>query len=45
MTCEINIRPTNIGSMQFHTHLGFKQVGSQEIDSGAKQVALMEKTL
>ena len=45
MTCEVNIRPTNIASMKFHTRLGFKQVGSQEIDSGTKEVALMEKKL
>ena len=45
MTCEVNIRPANIGSMKFHTRLGFKQIESQEIDDGAKEVALMEKKL
>ena len=45
MTCEVNIRPTNDGSMRFHEHMGFRQVASQEIDGGKKEVALMEKTL
>jgi len=45
MTCEINIRPSNEGSMLFHQRMGFRQVSSQEIDGGKKEVALMEKTL
>jgi predicted GNAT superfamily acetyltransferase len=45
MTCEGHIRPKNDGSMQFHERLGFRQVASQEIDGGKKEVALMEKAL
>jgi predicted GNAT superfamily acetyltransferase len=45
MTCEVNIRPSNEGSMIFHQRLGFRQVGSQETDGGNKEVALLEKTL
>ena len=45
MTCEVNIRPSNDGSMLFHERLGFRQVSSQEIDGGQKEVALMEKTI
>lgn len=45
MTCEVNIRPSNEGSMIFHQRLGFRQVGSQETDGGKKEVALMEKAL
>ena len=45
MTCEVNIRPPNAGSMRFHNRMGFQQVGSQETDGGAKEVALMEKKL
>ena len=45
MTCEVNIRPKNDGSMRFHERMGFRQVASQEIDGGNKEVALMEKTL
>ena len=43
MTCEVNIRPSNEGSMSFHERMGFRQVSSQEIDGGDKEVALMEK--
>ncbi|MDE0789695.1 MAG: GNAT family N-acetyltransferase [Woeseiaceae bacterium] len=45
MTCEINIRPPNPGSMLFHKRMGFRQIGSQETEQGKKEVALMEKTL
>jgi predicted GNAT superfamily acetyltransferase len=44
MTCEVNIRPPNEGSMIFHERMGFRRVGSQETDGGKKEVALMEKT-
>lgn len=45
MTCEVNIRPSNEGSMTFHRTLGFDQVGTQELDDGKKAVALLEKRL
>ena len=45
MSCEVNLRPANPGSLEFHKRLGFKQVGSQEIHNGAKKVALMVKEL
>ncbi len=45
MTCEVNIRPSNEGSMLFHERMGFRQVAPQEIDDGKKEVALMEKIL
>jgi len=45
MTCEVNIRPPNTGSMVFHERLGFRQVSTQLIDDGKKEVAMMEKTL
>ena len=45
MTCEVNIRPPNAGSMNFHERLGFRQVSSQLIDGGKKEVAMMEKIL
>lgn len=45
MTCEVNLRPPNEGSMKFHFREGFRQVGSQETDGGKKEVALMEKTI
>ena len=42
LTCEINLRPPNEGSMVFHQRYGFRQVGSQNTEGGEKKVALME---
>lgn len=45
MTCEVNLQPPNEGSMRFHERYGFAQVASQSTESGAKEVALLVKTL
>ena len=45
MTCEVNIRPPNESSMAYHSQYGFVCVATQETEGGAKEVALMEKTL
>lgn len=45
MTCEVNLRPPNEGSMQFHLGRGFRRVGSQETEGGQKEVALLVKDL
>ena len=45
MTCEVNLKPPNESSMRFHERYGFAQIGSQEIEGGQKEVALMAKTL
>jgi predicted GNAT superfamily acetyltransferase len=45
LTCEVNLRPSNPGSMAFHQSMGFTQVGSQVIHDGAKEVALLSKEL
>lgn len=45
LACEVNLRPPNEASMQFHYRMGFEQVGSQTIDGGAKEVAMLIKTL
>lgn len=45
MTCEVNIRPSNDGSMTYHEQHGFRQVATQETENGSKEVALMEKHL
>lgn len=45
LTCEVNLRPSNEGSLRFHAGLGFAEVGRQETEGGAKEVALMEKPL
>jgi predicted GNAT superfamily acetyltransferase len=41
VTCEINVRPPNPGSMKFHQGLGFSVVGEQDTNGGQKRVALM----
>lgn len=45
MTCEVNILPPNEGSMQFHTSLGFRKVGTLTSDDGQKKVGLLLKDL
>ena len=45
MACEVNVRPANDESMRFHERLGFRQVGTQETENGAKEVALLVKSL
>ena len=45
LTCEVNLRPPNPGSIQFHERMGFRQVGRQETEGGKKEVALMQKEL
>ena len=43
VTCEVNSRPPNPGSLRFHESLGFAPVGEQETEGGAKAVIMMEK--
>ncbi len=45
MTCEVNIQPPNESSMIFHRGLGFRQVGTQKTEGGAKEVAMLAKKL
>lgn len=41
LTCEVNTRPVNAESMAFHKNFGFREVGTQETEGGAKSVSLM----
>lgn len=45
LTCEVNIRPPNEGSLVYHERHGFRRVATQETEGGSKEVALMEKRL
>lgn len=45
VTCEVNTRPPNAVSMAFHQRFGFRPVGSQQTDGGAKTVCLMAAAL
>lgn len=42
VTCEVNERPPNPESMAFHRRLGFREVGRQDYDGGAKRVVMLE---
>lgn len=41
VTCEVNVRPANPGSLAFHARLGFAPLGEQETKGGAYRVALL----
>jgi predicted GNAT superfamily acetyltransferase len=45
LTCEVNLHPPNPGSFAFHERCGFREVGRQHTDGGAKHVCLMSKDL
>lgn len=44
ITCEVNLRPPNPGSLAFHGKLGFEPVGEQDTGGGAKRVCLMTRS-
>jgi predicted GNAT superfamily acetyltransferase len=43
--CEVNIRPANNISIEFHEKRGYRQVNMQETEGGKKSVSLRVKTL
>jgi predicted GNAT superfamily acetyltransferase len=45
LACEVNLRPRNDGSLRFHAALGFRAVGTQDTEGGAKTVQLMIREL
>lgn len=45
LLAEVNIRPRNDGSLRFHDRYGFRSVGEQDTEDGAKRVTLLEKRL
>jgi uncharacterized protein len=50
LTCEVNIKPLNQGSIDFHRTIGFVEVGQQDTEpsedgSGRKRVSLLSKDL
>jgi predicted GNAT superfamily acetyltransferase len=40
VACEFNISPPNEASRRFHASFGFREVGTQWIDGGKKQVSM-----
>ncbi len=45
LTCEVNLRPANPGSLSFHERFGFTEDGRQETGNGEKEVALLVRRL
>lgn len=43
VTAEVNSRPPNPGSLRFHEGFGFRPVGEQETEGGAKAVVLLAR--
>jgi len=41
ITCEVNTRPRNEGSLRFHDRMGFEEVGTRETDDGKKSVVML----
>lgn len=45
LCCEVNVRPRNDVSLEFHHSVGFREVGQQDTDGGKKTVSLLELAL
>jgi len=45
LLAEVNIVPRNDVSLKFHDLYGFKPVGEQETEGGAKRVVMLEKRI
>lgn len=45
ITCEVNVRPPNAGSLAFHRSRGFLEVGRQDTSDGRLTVALLSLPL
>lgn len=45
LACEVNVQPPNPQSYEFHTKLGFAEVGQQDTKGGTIRVAMMMKEL
>jgi len=45
LLCEVNVKPPNEGSLRFHHRLGFREVGQQDTEGGAKRVSMLAKPI
>lgn len=45
LTCEFDLDPPNPASAKFHARHGFREVGTQWLGGGKKQVSLQARTL
>lgn len=45
LTCEFDLDPPNPVSMRFHERMGFREVGTQWLHGGTKQVSMQARQL
>lgn len=45
LCAEVNLRPRNVESLAFHDRLGFRSIGEQTTDGGAKRVTMLARPL
>jgi len=45
LLCEVNVRPRNDVSLEFHERIGFREVGQQDTDGGKKTVSMLALAL
>ena len=45
LTCEFDLEPPNPASAKFHARYGFREVGTQWLAGGAKQVSLQARAV
>jgi len=45
LCAEVNVRPRNDDSLVFHRRFGFREVGRQDTEGGAKKVVLLVKAV
>ncbi len=45
IACEVNLKPYNEASLEFHKSRGFKQVARQQTENGEKEVSLMVREI
>tara|TARA_R110001606_G_scaffold292978_1_gene440862 strand:+ start:204 stop:710 length:507 start_codon:yes stop_codon:yes gene_type:complete len=45
ITCEVNLRPPNPGSLRFHGRLGFEEIGRRSYADDTKEVVYLARPL
>jgi uncharacterized protein len=45
ITCEVNLRPPNPGSLRFHERLGFHEIGRRSYAEDTKEVIYLARAL
>lgn len=45
ITCEVNLRPPNPGSLRFHDRLGFREIGRRSYADDTKEVIYLARPL